>query len=237
MVDWQNILGGAASGAAAGSAFSPGIGTAIGGGLGGLLGLLNGGGSQQDKISQLPTINPQQQQAFSQYWQNPIQNNPLYGSGQDYLMNLLGGGPGAFSAFEAPYMQNFQQNIVPGIAERFAGLGTGSGAGSSSGLYNSLGQAGRNLQTDLAGLRSGLQMQALPQALGYAQQPYSNTLAGLGVQPFGYTHEPGQGGLFGNILAGLGGGFGQYFGQGLGQQASSKLFDRLFGGGQQQTAG
>jgi hypothetical protein len=208
MVDWQNILGGAASGAAAGSAFGPGIGTAIGGGLGGLLGLLNGGGSKKDKISQLPMINPQQQQAFSQYWQNPIQNSPLYGAGQDYLMNLLNGNPSAFSAFEAPYMHNFQQNIVPGIAERFAGLGTGSGAGSSSGLYNSLGQAGRNLQTDLAGLRSGLQMQGLPQALGYAQQPYSNILSGIGQRTFENTYQPGSTGFFGPVGSGLGTGLG-----------------------------
>lgn len=170
----------------------------------------------RDKLKKVPTMAPYQQRAFQSFFDNPIQQSPLYNAGSSYLQNILSGDPNAFAAFEAPYLQNFEQNIVPGIAERFAGMGTGAGALNSSGLNNSLAQAGRNLQTDLAGLRAGLQMQALPQALGYAQQPYSNILAGSQVSPFAYAHQPGSPGLLGGVLGGFGQGAGQAFGLGTG---------------------
>lgn len=188
-----------------------------------------GGGS---KTKKLPTMAPYQERAFQNSVQNPIQNSPLYGSGSNYLQNLLSGNPEAFKNFEAPYLQQFNQQIVPGIAERFAGMGTGAGAGSSSGLNNSLAQAGQNLQTNLAGLRSGLQMQALPQALGYAQQPYSNTLAQSQVSPFAYGMEQGSPGLLPGLFGGIGGGMGA----GAGMAAGGPLmryFMQLFGGGGQ----
>lgn len=181
---------------------------------------------KRDKTKSLNVLSPEQKQALSEYFSNGIERSPIYSSGASFLQNLLSGSPEAYQSFEAPYMQNFQQNILPAIAERFAGMGTGAGASSSSALYNSLAQAGRNLQTDLAGLRSGLQMQALPQALGYAQQPYSNKLAGLGVRPFENIYQPGSTGLFGGLTSGLASGLGT----GLGLAGSSSLFNS-FGSG------
>ncbi len=222
-------LSGAASGAAIGS-FVPGIGTAIGAGVGGLVGGLSGmfgGGDTQPKIRKSSVLEGYQQDALKDYFQNGIGSSPLYQQGSSYLQNLLSGSPEAFAAFEAPLQQNFQQNVVPGIAERFAGMGTGAGSLSSSALYNSLAQAGKNLTTDIGGLRAGLQMQALPQALGYAQQPYSNTLAGLGVQSFQPYERPGQPG-FGTQL---GSGVLSAAGQAIGQKGGEFFGNQLFGGG------
>lgn len=182
---------------------------------------------QRDQNRQLPTINPQQQQALQGYFGNPIQNNPNYQSGADYLQRLLSNDPELMQQMQAPYLQNFEQNIVPGIANRFAGMGTGSGGLNSSGLYNSLGQAGRDLQTQLAGLHSQNQLQGLGQSLNYAQQPYSNALAGIGIRPFENVYQPGNTGLFGQA----GQGFAQ--GAGLGVNPFSSLMG-LFGGGRQQ---
>lgn len=167
---------------------------------------------KSDKTKSLNVLTPEQKRALSEYFSQGIDKNPLYSSGSSYLQGLLSNSPDAFSAFEAPYFQNFEQNIIPSIAERFAGMGTGAGASSSSALYNSLAQAGRSLQTDLAGLRSGLQMQALPQALGYAQQPYSNKLAGIGARGFENVYQPGSTGLLGGITSGLASGLGSGFG-------------------------
>jgi hypothetical protein len=128
-----------------------------------------------------------------------LENNPLFGGASNFIQSLYSNDPNAFKNFEAPYMQNFEQNIIPGIAERFAGAGTGGGAMSSSGLNQSLAQAGRNLQTDLAGLRSGLQMQGLPQALNFAQQPTQNRLTAASQIPGQYHEIPGQGGFLHNI--------------------------------------
>lgn len=144
-----------------------------------------------------------------------LQQSPLFGAGQNYLQNLLSGAPGSFDAFQKPYMQNFEQNIVPGIAERFAGMGTGAGALNSSGLHQALGQAGSNLQTQLAGLHGQLQMQALPQALGYAQSPIQNILQAAGLIPGQFYETPGQPGFLQSLLGSFAHGAGSAVGAGL----------------------
>lgn len=156
----------------------------------------------------ISTLDPAQQKMQEEYSKG-IQSNPLYQQGSDYLQKLMSGDT---SVFEQPLMQQFEQEIVPGIAERFAGMGTGAGAGSSSGLYNSLAQAGQNLTGQLGALKGGLQMQGLQQGLNYAQQPFSNMLGGMNVQTMG--KQEGQTGMLQQILAALassaakGGGFG-----------------------------
>jgi hypothetical protein len=142
-----------------------------------------------------------------------LSQSPLYNQGSNFLQQLLQGGPEAFQNFEAPYLQNFEQNIAPGIAERFAGAGTGGGAMSSSGLQQALAQAGRGLQTDLAGLRSNLQMQAIPQSLQYAQSPIMNMLQAAGLIPGQYHEIPGQPGAVQGLLGAIGKGVGGAIGK------------------------
>lgn len=153
-----------------------------------------------------------------------IQQSPLFQQGSSFLQNLLSGSPEASAAFEAPYMRQFQEQTIPALAERFSGLG--SGAQNSSAFQQALGAAGAGLSENLASLRSGLQMGALPQALGYAQQPISN-YAGLAGQAF----RPGFENIFrpstGGILGGLFGGASQGLGQAGGMAAISKLLPLL----------
>lgn len=106
-----------------------------------------------------------------------IGQNPLYQQGSNYLQQLLSGSPESSAAFEAPAMRQFNEQIVPGLAERFSGMG--AGAQSSSAFQQALGQAGAGLSENLQAMRSGLQFGGLGQALGYAQQPISN-LQGFG---------------------------------------------------------
>lgn len=179
---------------------------------------------KKDKFKQKSVFTPEQEQALQQYFQQGIETSPLFGAGSNYLQNLLSGAPGTFEAFEAPFKRQFEEETIPMIAERFAGLGTGGGALGSSAFGQTLAREGSNLSQTLAQLRSGLQMQALPQALGYAQQPFSNLLAGLGARGFENIYQPGDTGLLGGILSGLGGGFGTSFGQGLGKKAFGKIF-------------
>ena len=124
-----------------------------------------------------------------------LQDSELYGGGSDFLMKLFGGD---FSAFEQPLMNQFEQQIAPGIAERYAGMG----AGSSSGLNQSLAQAGENLSTQLGAQRSQLMMQALPQALGYAQQPIENMQKAQGMDQYqaGNFVQEGEEGQMQNIM-------------------------------------
>src|SRR5271170_854763 len=83
-----------------------------------------------------------------QQGQNGIEGNQLYQAGSDWLMKLLSGDT---SVFEQPLMDQFNQQIIPQIAERFGGIG----AGSSSALNQTLASAGSTLSSQIAALRGG----------------------------------------------------------------------------------
>jgi hypothetical protein len=143
------------------------------------------------------TMAPWQQQMAQQYSQG-IEKNKTYQGGNDFLQKLLGGDSSAFQNFERPYQERFEQETVPGLTNMFAGLGTGGGALSGSGFQNSLAQAGRGLSSDLANMRSSMQMNALPQALNYAQQPFTNQLGGMNVNTM--ANQPGQEGMLQQLI-------------------------------------
>jgi hypothetical protein len=162
-----------------------------------------------------------------------LQQNPLYQQGQSYLQNLLSGSPEAFKAFEDPFKQQYQEEIVPQLAERFTGLN----GQNSSAFRQALGESGKDLTTRLAALRGELQQGASGQALGYSQAPGNMALnqaqVGLGAQPFSYLNSSGSSGFLSQLLGGLGGGvgsaFGQFGGQRLGQRLAPNPYSGLFG--------
>lgn len=175
-----------------------------------------------DKGGRENIYSPEQQQLQSymyQQAQNGITGNKGYQQGSDYINRLLSNDPEAYAAFEAPYRQQYEQQVIPGIGERYAGMG--AGGQSSSAFRNELAQAGGNYTTGLAALRAQMQMQALPQALNYAQAPMQN-LAQLGEFGFKSPYQEREGdpgflgsamGLAGNAFAG---GIGGAVGKGLG---------------------
>ena len=152
-----------------------------------------------DKGGRENIYSPEQQRLQSymmQQAQTGITGNRNYQQGSDYLSRLLSNDPEAYAAFEAPYRQQFEQQVIPGIGERYAGMGAGNQ--SSSAFRNELAQAGGDYTTGLAALRANLQMQALPQALSYAQAPMQN-LAQLGqinLQRSPYQEREGSTGIF-----------------------------------------
>lgn len=166
--------------------------------MAGLFEFLFGSGGQ---LKQVPTMTKEQKGFLSQIFQQlggMQAPGGTYGLAQQRLQEQLMGGDEAYNAFAAPYLRQFQEEIVPGLAERFAG----AGALSSSGFAQALGGAGAGLQERLASLRAQQQQGAIGSALGQ----YSN-LAGmaLGAQPFGYYSRQGQSGLLPFLGAGLGG--------------------------------
>lgn len=176
----------------------------------------------KDRFNKISNYTPQQEQDLLKYSQNPIQNQPLYQQGQSFLGNVLQGGQGQFDAMQAPYIRQFNEQIIPQLSNQFAGMGTGAGSLNSSGFRNAAIQGGQRLAETLAAQQAQAQFQAAPQALGYAQQPYANTLGGLGAQSFTNRYQPGSTGLLGGLVngagAGLGGGAGLAGGMALGNQ-------------------
>lgn len=167
------------------------------------------------RAQQLPTMTPEQQNLLNSLLGQL--GGPL-SSGIQNLQNILSGSPEAFSAYERPAMRQFQEEIIPGISERFAG----AGAGSSGGFQQTLGRAGERLAESLAAQRAGLQSQALSQL---------QNLLGLGTQSqFQYSQIPGSTGFLGALAPGLGAGLGMGLGGGI-----PSLFGKLFGGGKSAT--
>jgi hypothetical protein len=146
------------------------------------------------------------QNQLLQMLQGQLGQGGSFGQAQNYLQNLLSGSPESMQAFQAPAMRQFNEQIVPGLAERFSGLG--AGAQSSSAFQQALGQAGAGLAENLQALRSGLQGGAAQSLLGLPSQ----FLGAAFQSPFAYMQKQG-GGTLSNIL----GGFGRGVAPGLGQ--------------------
>lgn len=157
------------------------------------------------RIENMPTMSGEQSQLLAQLLQGlggPMQ------SGLGNLQGILSGEPGALEAFQAPAMRQFQEQTVPGIAERFSSMG--AGAQGSSAFGQQLGAAGAGLAENLSAQRAGLQSQALQQL---------SQLLGLGIgqQTFQPTQIPGQQGGLQQLLSGMGSGIGQFGSFGLGK--------------------
>lgn len=155
------------------------------------------------KTEKLPTMDPQQQQFFQNYLKQLEPGGQAaqgYGQSMSYLTDLLNPESDVYKGFEAPYMTQFEQEIVPGIAERFAGAGGGMGGGlSSSGFGQALGGGAAELQSNLAGMKSSLMQQAMQSLMGQYQGMAGQA---LGTQPFGYQYQAPSQGLIQQLAAG-----------------------------------
>jgi hypothetical protein len=108
----------------------------------------------QSQMHQLPRYSPQQQNIMSQIGQQGFQN--LQGNKFD------------FGPIEQMARQDFTRKTIPSIAERY------SNSGGSSAYGDQMAQAGVDLETNLAGMRQGYNLQ---------QQGFNKDLLGLGLQP------------------------------------------------------
>ena len=97
----------------------------------------------------------------------PIQATQTENMGQNFLQNLMNPSQESTQQFAAPYMRQFNEQIVPQIAERFSGLG----AQRSSAFQQALGSAGGDLMERLAALKGNLGLQGAQAGLGYSQLP------------------------------------------------------------------
>lgn len=168
--------------------------------LPGLMNMFQGKGkssSMQDEFQKLPTMTDEQSSILKQLMSQ--MGGPL-SAGMGNLSDILSNQPGAFEKFEKPFITQFQQQTVPGIAERFSALGSGSQG--SSAFAQEMGAAGAGLSERLASMRGGLQQNALSQLMGMMQ-------TGLGAQAFGYGHRTPQKGFWESIMPGLAQGAGQ----------------------------
>lgn len=146
-----------------------------GGWLSGIRDALVGSPGSMDRF--VP-FSPTQQAAFEF-----ILNNAISG---------LGNMDQNFDPIEQRARQQYQQQTVPGLAERFTALGGGQ---RSSAFAQNLGQSGADLESQLAALRSQYNMQRSGQL---------QSLLGLGLAPrYESIYQAGQPGFIPQFLGGL----------------------------------
>ncbi len=169
---------------------------------------------QSDQMQKIPTMTPEQTGLLNQLLQMVGKQGSL-GQGNseavDYQRQLMDPSSESVRQFSQPYVNEFEQQTIPGLAERFAGMGAMGGGLSSSGFGQSLSAAGGNLQSQLAQLKSMLGQQAGQSLMGQYGQMAQGA---LNAQPFGYA-KPQQSATGGFLQSwgqsgfpGLQGGFG-----------------------------
>lgn len=126
-----------------------------------------------EKSKEYHPYTPQQEQAMSQLLSGGQRQLP---QAFDFLSQLLSQDPEQLRQFEAPALRQFEETIVPGIAERFTGQ-FGSGSHRSSAFGQQLGKAGAALAENLASQRGQLGLQGVSQLQnllsgGLGQQTY-----------------------------------------------------------------
>lgn len=167
-------------------------------------------------LKQTPTMAPggRQEQLYD------LLSNVVKGGGGGFgmLQQLAAGKTPGFEQMEKPLLSKFQQQILPSIAQRYAGAGVGK----SSGFQNTAAGAATNLAESLAGQRQQIQQNALQSLMGLSQQL-------LGVPTDQVYGEKEQSPFLADLLGGIGGIVGGKFLGNLGGRIGTGIAN-LFGG-------
>lgn len=165
-----------------------------------------------EKRENVSTLRPEQEGLYQQ-----LQNSAMgpgaggaFGGAADYYRNLLGDNSADFNAFAAPQLRQYNEDIIPGISEQFAQMG--SGGLSSSGFRNAQVQGATDLAERLGSIRANLRQAGAQGLQNIGQQGLQNYSQNM-------VTEPGTQGLLGALSPAIGGAaaaFGGGYGQGLG---------------------
>lgn len=198
------------------------IGMALTGGASGLLSksgrntLSNFFMGTPEKHEQISTLLPQQQGLFNQLQQSGMNRGAggAFGTSADYYRDLLGNDSQDFQSFAAPQMRQFNEDIIPGLAEQFAGMG--SGGLSSSSFRNATVNAGTDLAERLGAIRANLRQQGAQGLQNIGQfglnQFSQDRMVQPGTQGFLSQIAPAAGNLaaqYAGMKMGMPSGFGQ----------------------------
>lgn len=130
-----------------------------------------------------------------------------FGDAADYYRNNLSDNPADMQAFAAPQMRQFNEQIIPDLAEQFAGMG--SGGLSSSGFRNAAVNAGTDLSERLGAIRANLRQSSAQGLQGIGQ-------TGLGNFSQNMVTQQGSPGFLSSIAPAIGTGLGAAFGGPIG---------------------
>jgi hypothetical protein len=153
---------------------------------------------------QQSTLLPGQQQGYQQL-QNAAQGKAatgVWGDLGNYYKDLMDPNGQNYNAMQAPEMRKFNEDIIPGLSEQFAGMG--SGGLSSSSFRNAAVNAGTDLSERLGAIRANLRQQGAAGLANIGQQALGNYSQNV--------HQPGTGGMVDFIGPAIGTAAGSFFG-------------------------
>ena len=180
-------------------------------------------GGTPEKRENVSTLRPEQEGLYNQLVGAGQGRGAggAFGTSADYYRNLLGDDSADFNAFAAPQLRQYNQDIVPGISEQFAGMG--AGGLSSSGFRNSQVQGATDLAERLGSIRANLRQSGAQGLQNIGQQ-------GLGSFSQNMTTQQGTPGFLSSAAPSIGSAAGMALGGPLGG-AIGGLAGNWFGGG------
>lgn len=149
-----------------------------------------------EKHKRVSTLLPEQQNLLSQL-QAALSGQGAggaFGESADFYRNILSDDPATMQQFFAPETRKFNEQIIPGLSEQFAGMGSGNL--SSSGFRNAAVNAGTDLQERLGSIRANLKNQAAQGLSGLGQ-------VGLGNYSQDVMTQPGSEGFLSQVAPAL----------------------------------
>lgn len=161
-------------------------------------------GTPQQRYQQT-TLGQEQQDLYSQLLRAGQGSGAggAFGAASDYYRDNLSNDSQTANMMMAPELRRFQEDIVPGLAEQFAGMG--SGGLSSSGFRNAGIRAATDLSERLGLIRANLRQQS------------AQGLSGIGQQGLGSFNENIIEERVPGFLETFAGSAGKGFGEGLGK--------------------
>jgi len=136
-----------------------------------------------EKRENVSTLRPEQEDLFQQLQRSGTQRGAggAYGTAADYYRDLLENGEEDFDRFAAPQLRQYNQDIVPGLSEQFAGMG--AGGLSSSGFRNAQIQGATDLSERLGAIRANLRQAGAQGLQNIGQQGLQNFSQNMVTQP------------------------------------------------------
>lgn len=150
-----------------------------------------------EKRENVSTLRPEQEGLYQQSVNAGMQKGAggAFGEAADYYRDLLSNDSADYNAFAAPQLRQYNEQVVPGLSEQFAGMG--AGGLSSSGFRNAQVAGATDLSERLGAIRANLRQAGAQGLQNIGQQ-------GLQKYSENMVTEPGTEGFLSQVAPAIG---------------------------------
>lgn len=167
-----------------------------------------------EKRKNVSLLRPEQEPLYQQLVNAGMNQGAggAFGQAADYYRDLLQNYDDQknYNDLSAPVMRQYNEDIVPGLSEQFAGMG--AGGLTSSGFRNAQLQGATDLAERLGSLRAQLRQQGEQMRMGAAQGLAGIGQAGLQNFSQNMVTQPGSPGFLANMAPAIGTALGAFAG-------------------------